>query len=138
MSKLNQPRVLIVDDDPLLLNALERQLHGRFDVTVASGSKEAMRLVISQGPYAVVVSDLRMPGMDGVSFLFCLRQTAPNAVRVLLTGDADMEAAVAAVNLGNVFRLLIKPCPTATLLRVLEDSVEEHRRVTSQHLHHKA
>ena len=67
---------------------------------------------MSQGPYAVVVSDLRMPGMDGVILLYLIRQAAPDTVRVLLTGKADLEAATLAINEGNIFRLLNKPCPT--------------------------
>ena len=127
--ELNRPRVLLVDDDELMLEALRRQLREYFDVTVASEGKEALRLVVSERPFAVVVSDLRMPGMDGVSLLYCMWQAAPNTVRVLLTGSADVESAVAAVNQAKIFRLLTKPCPTHMLIRALEDSVEQYRRV---------
>ena len=137
MHEPNRARILFVDDEPLILESLERQLRDHYDVTLASGGKEAMRLVASQRPFAVVVVDLRMPGMDGNALLFCLRNAAPDTVRVLLTGHADVEAAVSAVNLGNIFRFLTKPCPAGTLLRALEDCVEEHRRVTSERLRNK-
>jgi len=120
------PRVLIVDDDSLLLDALKRQLRSRFDVTTATGAKEAIELVTTQGPFAVIVSDLRMPGMDGVTLLYLLRQAAPDTIRIMLTGKADMEAASSAVNEGNIFRLLLKPCPTIALIRAIEAAVEQH------------
>jgi len=122
-----RPRILIVDDDELILDALKRHLRSRFDVTTATGGKEALRLVMSQDPYAVVVADLRMPEMDGVTLLYLVRQIAPDTVRVMLTGKADLEAASAAVNVGNIFRFLIKPCPTWMLLRALEAAVEQYR-----------
>jgi len=74
LAELNLPRILIVDDEALVLEALRRQLRTHFDVTVANEPWEAMELVASKGPYAVVVSDLRMPGMDGVTLLY--RQAA--------------------------------------------------------------
>jgi response regulator RpfG family c-di-GMP phosphodiesterase len=121
-----------VDDEPLVLEALRRQLRTRFDVTVANEPWEAMELVASKGPYAVVVSDLRMPGMDGVTLLSRIRGLSPDTVRVLLTGNADLEAAIGAVNEGNIFRFLSKPCPTATLVRALELSIEQHRLITAE------
>lgn len=131
MYGLNQPRILIVDDDELILAALKRQLHSRFEVTTATDGKQALKALMSEEPYAVVVSDLRMPGMDGVTLLYLIRQAAPNTVRVLLTGKADLEAATAAINEGNIFRLLNKPCPTGMLLRALEAAVEQYRLTTS-------
>jgi response regulator RpfG family c-di-GMP phosphodiesterase len=132
MAELNRPRILIVDDEVLVLDALQRQLRTHFDVTVASEPKEAIKLVVSEGPYAAVVSDLRMPGMDGVALLYCIRKLSPDTVRVLLTGYADVEAAISAVNEGNIFRFLSKPCPTGTLIRALEASVEQHRLLTTE------
>jgi DNA-binding NtrC family response regulator len=131
MPDLNQPRILIVDDEDLILDALRRQLHSCFNVATATGAKEAINLIMSQGPYAVVVSDLRMPAMDGVTLLYLIRQIAPNTVRILLTGKADLEAATLAVNMGNVFRFLTKPCPTKTLLRALNAAVEQYEITTA-------
>jgi len=101
-------------------------------LTLVSDPKEALKLVVSHGPYAVAVSDLRMPGMDGVTLLYSIRSLAPDTVRVLLTGFGDLDAAIAAVNEGNIFRFLSKPCPSKTLIRALEDSVEQHQLVTAQ------
>ena len=130
MPEPKRPRILIVDDDELIFNALKRQLRSRFDVTTATQGKEALRLVMSQDPYAVVVSDLRMPEMDGVTLLYLIRQVTPDTVRVLLTGKPDLEAATSAINEGNIFRFLNKPCPTGMLLRALEAAVEQYRLMT--------
>jgi len=120
-------RILIVDDGELILDALKRHLHSRFEVTTATGGKEALRLVLSQAPYAVVVAGLRMPGMDGVPLLYLIRQAAQDTVRVMLTGKADVKSASSAINHGNILRFLMKPCPTSTLLRPLEAAVEQYR-----------
>jgi DNA-binding NtrC family response regulator len=131
LSENIRPRILLVDDDVEVLDALQRQLRHHFDVTATCDAKEAIRLVVSGGPFAVVVSDLRMPGMDGVSLLYLIRQIAPETVRVMLTGNADMEAAISAVNQGNIFRFLTKPCLPAALIRALDASVERYRLSTT-------
>jgi DNA-binding NtrC family response regulator len=128
VSELKRPRILIVDDDEWNLDALKRQLHSRYEVTTATGGLEAMKLVMSRPPYAVVVCDLRMPGIDGVTLLYLIRQAAPDTVRVLLTGQADVESASSAVNQGNIFRFLIKPCSSGMLFRALEAAVEQYRQ----------
>jgi response regulator RpfG family c-di-GMP phosphodiesterase len=132
MAELKRARILLVDDEPLVLEALGRQLRAHFDVTVTTEPEEAVNLVGSQGPYAVVVSDLRMPGMDGVALLSSIRNLSPDTVRVLLTAYADVDAAIAAVNEGNVFRFLSKPCPTGTFIRALEAAVEQYRLITAE------
>jgi len=132
MTELNRARILMVDDESSVLEGLQRQLQTQFDLTLVTEPKKALKLVMSQGPYAVIVSDMRMPGMDGVTLLYSVRSLAPDTVRVLLTGFGDMDAAVAAVNEGNIFRLLSKPCPGKTLIRALEASIEQHRLVTAQ------
>jgi response regulator RpfG family c-di-GMP phosphodiesterase len=132
MSEGNRPRILIVDDERFVLEGLQRQLRVHFDVTITTEPKQAMSLVVSDGPYVAVVSDLRMPGMDGVALLCSIRILSPDTVRILLTGFADVEAAMAAVNEGNVFRFLSKPCPPEMLFRALEAAVEQHRLITAE------
>ena len=83
-------------------------------------------------PVDLVISDMRMPAMDGATFLKYARTGAPDTVRVLLTGQADMDSAIAAVNEGNIFRFLTKPCPIDVLLTALKACVEQHRLVTAE------
>jgi len=126
------PRLLCVDDDVNVLGALTRVLRQRYQVECADGSLCAIEVLRRSGEFAVVISDLRMPEMDGVTFLGQVRQLMPEAVRILLTGQADMDAAIAAVNHGNIFRFLTKPCQMDQLIESLDAAVEQHRLITSQ------
>ncbi|MGH9362882.1 MAG: HD domain-containing phosphohydrolase, partial [Thermoanaerobaculia bacterium] len=132
MAPSERVSVLCVDDEPNVLDGLSRQLRGAFAVTTAVGGAAGLGALKSRGPFAVVVSDLRMPGMDGVAFLKCVREAAPETVRVLLTGQADFASAVAAVNEGNIFRFLLKPCPGELLTKSLNDAAEQYRLITAE------
>lgn len=103
-------RILCVDDEEKILSAFRRQFEGRFDIVPAVGALAALEIIAASGPFAVIVSDMRMPGMDGVKFLSEARKRAPDSVRVMLTGFADLQTAVEAVNEVNIFRFLTKPC----------------------------
>ncbi|GAB7052635.1 EAL domain-containing response regulator [Catenuloplanes indicus] len=118
-----KPRLLLVDDDAKILSGLRRQLHSRYAVTVAEGGEAGLAAIAEQGPFAVVVSDMRMPGMDGATFLARVRVAAPLTTRVLLTGQTEPAAAIRAINDGQVFRFLNKPCPPETLDRCLQEAV---------------
>ncbi len=131
MSDAALARVLLVDDDENLLKGLQRMLRRRFETTVISSPVEALTLART-GDFEVVVSDYRMPVMDGVKFLSQISELAPDTVRILLTGYADVTAAMAAVNEGQVFRFLDKPCQPETLVRVLNDAVRQHRLVMAE------
>ena len=126
-----RPAVLCVDDEPQILAAIEATLRRHFSVTTATSGADGLRRLADGGPFAVVVSDFAMPDMNGAEFLARVREVAPDAVRLLLTGQATVEGAIAAVNEGNVFRFLTKPCPPPVLLRALEDAVEQTRLVTA-------
>ncbi len=126
------PKILCVDDEPAVLNGLERILRRHFDVATAESGEAGLVQLDTGGEFAVVTSDLRMPGMDGVAFLSACREKAPDTTRILLTGNADLTAAVAAVNEGNIFRLLSKPCEPASLRSTIEMAAEQHRLVTSE------
>src|SRR4030042_1805929 len=83
-------------------------------------------------PYAVIVSDLKMPGMNGIKFLSKVREMAPDSVRVMLTGFAELQTAIDAVNEGNIFRFLTKPCPPDILSRALDMGIEQYRLITAE------
>ncbi len=125
-------RILCVDDDPNLLDAYQRQLRKHFELDTALGPEIGLTK-IAEGPgYAVVVSDMRMPGMDGVQFLSKVRQLAPSSVRMMLTGNSDLGTAVEAVNQGHIFRFMTKPCARDVLVRALEDGLEQHRLIVAE------
>ena len=125
-------KILFVDDEPNVLAALQRQLRGRYGVETATGGAEALLALDGRGPYAVVVSDMRMPGVDGVRVLAHARQRHPDASRVLLTGYADVHSAIEAVNQGNIFRFLTKPCPPDVLATALDAALTQYRLVVAE------
>jgi len=125
-------RILCVDDDIRILQAFERQFRKQFEIQTAVGPIAALNTIAHADPFAVVVSDLRMPDMDGIEFLSRVREGCPDTVRIILTGYADLRAALAAVNDGKIFQFLTKPCPPEMLTRTLEQALEQHRLVTAE------
>src|SRR5215469_11775947 len=120
-------RILCVDDDIRILQAFERQFRKQFEIETALGPMAALRTIATTDPFAVVISDLRMPDMDGIEFLARVRQSCPDTVRIILTGYADLRAAISAVNEGKIFQFLTKPCPPEMLTRTLDLALEQHR-----------
>lgn len=125
-------KVLFVDDDVNLLESFRRQLHKKVNLITAEGPKAGIETAARQGPFAVVISDYSMPVMNGVDMLRVIRHGNPDTVRILLTGHADVEIAIQAVNEGNIFRLLTKPCPPETIEKVLLDAFRHYDLVTAE------
>ena len=129
-------RVLLVDDDENLLSALRRQLRNLYDLTtVTSGEMavDAVRQAGQQGkPFAVVMADMRMAGLDGIETLSQIRVIAPDTIRMMLTGNADQETAIKAINRGNIFRFFCKPCPAADLIGGINDGIAQYRLVVGE------
>jgi response regulator RpfG family c-di-GMP phosphodiesterase len=125
-------KILFVDDDPNILSAYTRTLRKQYRMTTANGGEEALQLVQTEGPFAVVVSDMRMPGMDGIELLSHIRNFNPDTIRIMLTGNADMGTAIEAVNQGNIFRFLTKPCDPENLVAALDNAIKQYRLVTSE------
>ena len=125
-------RILLVDDEPNVLSALRRQLREEYDVDVESDPTEALKKLDKAHPYAAVVSDYRMPKMNGIEFLNEIKLQSPDTTRLMLTGYADLDNAIRAVNDGNVFRFLTKPCERDNLLRNVAEAVRQHELVTAK------
>ena len=125
-------RILFVDDDINILNAYKRQFRKQFDVHIAQGPDEALQLVKASEAFAVVVSDFSMPGMNGVEFLTEVKNISVNSVRVMLTGFANTANAIDAVNNGNVFRFLAKPCPPEKLVLTLNAGIKQYGLITAE------
>ncbi|NNE10148.1 MAG: response regulator, partial [Gemmatimonadetes bacterium] len=119
--------ILCVDDEPNVLQGLRRHLGMHFDVTTAESGEEALKIMQTDGPFPVIVSDMRMPGMNGAELFECVLEAAPDTIKIMLTGHADLDAAISVVNEGRVFRFLLKPCPQETLRGALEDAFEHYR-----------
>jgi response regulator RpfG family c-di-GMP phosphodiesterase len=125
-------RILFVDDEPNVLEAFRRTLRKSFEITTCVSPQEALQIVRTEPDFAVIVSDMRMPGMSGIELLTEVKQAKPDTVRIMLTGNHDQETAVEAVNRGDVFKFLTKPCETNTLISTLEQSTRQFQLVTAE------
>ena len=125
-------KILFVDDEPNVLQAYKRALRKQFDMDMAPGGPEALEMIAANGPYAVIVSDMRMPVMDGVEFLATAKARTPESVRMMLTGNSDQQTAIDAVNKGDIFRFMNKPCPPENLARALDAGLAQYRLITAE------
>lgn len=131
---MTEPWVLCVDDEPRVLHALDLHLGSDYTVRIATGGLEGIDLLHSHPDCAVVVTDMRMPQMNGAEFLSAAREITPDSTRVLLTGYSDLGDAVAAVNDGGIFRFLTKPTPPDTLRKAVDDAIEQWRLLRSERI----
>ncbi len=125
-------KILFVDDETAVLDGYKRILYKDFQIETAASGPDAISALSKNGKYAVVVSDMRMPGMDGVQLLSRVRELAPDTVRVMLTGHADIQSAMNAVNEGNIFRFLTKPCEPTVLKKTLTTALLQYRLITAE------
>ena len=125
-------KILFVDDEPSVLDGYRRVLGREFSVETAVGGACGLAAIADDGPFAVVISDMRMPEMDGAQFLAKVRDAAPTAVRLALTGYVDIDTAMSAVNEGNIFRFLTKPCSKENLTKAIEAALAQHRLLTAE------
>lgn len=125
-------KVLLVDDEVHVLQAAHRVLRKAVDVTTADSPQKALELLKTSGPFAVVVSDQSMPGMDGIKLLGLIAKKAPSTTRIMLTGNNDQQTAVNAVNDGRIFRFVGKPCNSDILLKVIEDGITHHQALAAE------
>jgi len=125
-------KILFVDDESNILDTLSVMLRKRYDITTALGPDLGLQSLQSSGPFAVVVSDLKMPQMDGFAFLSKVRAASPESICIILTGFADLDAAIKAVDDGHVFQFLTKPCPVNVLSQVLDAGIKQHNLVMTE------
>ncbi|WP_051798527.1 HD domain-containing phosphohydrolase [Catenuloplanes japonicus] len=126
------PRILLVDDEPDLLDGLRRSLRREFDVETAVGAANGLFALGKGAPFEVIVSDFMMPGINGAQFLTAARKAVPTATRMLLTGHTNLADAALTVNQGGVFRMLLKPVDQETMCTALRDCVAQHRLMVAE------
>ncbi|MBV5317973.1 MAG: response regulator [Desulfobulbaceae bacterium] len=124
--------ILFIDDDINLLKSFKRTLSSEFKVVTADTPEEGLRIMAQEGPFSIIVSDMKMPGMNGVEVLSRAQKINPDTVRILLTGYADQQSAIDAVNIGNIFRFLTKPCDLDTLVSVLRAGIRQYQLIISE------
>ncbi|GAB6163840.1 response regulator [Desulfothermus naphthae] len=125
-------KILFVDDEKNILSYFRRKFHKKYKVLTSEDPIESLNIVKKNKDIAVVVSDMKMPNMDGITLLNHISKISPKTVRVLLTGYADLETAILAVNKGNVFRFLTKPCEDTLLEQVLSQCVKQYKLVIAE------
>ena len=125
-------KVLFVDDDKNILNAYSRTFRKQFELECCDGPEEGLRTLNEMGPFAVIVSDYKMPVMNGIEFLAEAGDIAPDTVRIMLTGNADLNTSIEAVNQGRIFRFLLKPCPNELFKDSLDAGINQFRLITSE------
>jgi response regulator RpfG family c-di-GMP phosphodiesterase len=125
-------KILMVDDDRNLLDSFRRQFRKRLNLETAISGADGIQVIQDTGPFALVVSDMQMPNMNGVEFLSKVREISPNTVRIMLTGNANLNVAIDAVNDGNIYRFLNKPVETNILHQTILDGIRQYRLITAE------
>jgi response regulator RpfG family c-di-GMP phosphodiesterase len=131
---MTRPTILLVDDEPKVISSLSRELMEQdvFELQSALSGSDGLEILKNNPATAVIVSDFHMPGMDGITFLVESQKIVPDASRILLTGAAGMDVAIDAINRGQIFRFLLKPCPMDVLLSALQAGIRENQLITSE------
>ncbi len=124
--------ILYVDDEANLLAATRRTLGKRFALTTAQGGQQGLQVLQTLGSVPLVISDMRMPAMDGIHFLIAVKERWPDTVCMMLTGYADVDTAMKAVNEGRIFRFLTKPCPQETIVSAIEAGLRQYQLVMAE------
>lgn len=125
-------KILFVDDEEDILNSFKRLFRKKAHISTATSGQEALDLIDSGEDFAVIVSDMRMPNMNGAEFLEKAKNKSPNSIRILLTGYAEIDAAIDAVNKGQIFRFLSKPCPQDVLQDALKMAIRQNRLMNAE------
>ena len=124
--------ILCIDDEPAVLAGFRRTLAKQFALHTAESGAAGLAKIAADGPFAVVVADMSMPGMNGLTFLSEVQRVSPDTVRIMLTGHTNHKIAIAAINEAQIFRYLVKPCDTELLSQALQDGIYQHRLVVAE------
>lgn len=125
-------RLLLVDDEPKVLSGLALHLSEEYEIDTAESGAVGLDFVRENSDYAVVVSDMRMPRMNGIEFLKQVALLRPTTSRILLTGFAELNVTIDAINEGHVFRFLTKPCPRQQLLAAVQSGMRQYQLVKAE------
>ena len=121
------PKVLVVDDDCHVLSAFQRIFRKFFVIDTALGGMVGLKVVSERGPFSVIVSDLKMPGMDGIQFLSQVRKIAPESIGIILTGNACLKNVIAGLNEGVISCFLTKPCEPEVLMENIRSAIQRRK-----------
>jgi FixJ family two-component response regulator len=127
MAEPERQRILIVDDEEAILETMGFTFEDEYEVLTAPSARLGLEILEQKSPVAVVISDQRMPEMTGVDFLTAVYERHPDSTRIILTGFADMDAIIRAINTGHVYAYITKPWEHEELKQVVRRAVERHR-----------
>jgi DNA-binding NarL/FixJ family response regulator len=117
-------KVLLVDDDERFLASLRRVLQGSFEIVATKDPLQALKIIEFQGPFSVVISDYRMPLMNGIELFSRISRLDRHVQRIMLTGHAELQMAIDAVNHGKIAAFLTKPTPALSIRSVVLEAVQ--------------
>ena len=120
-------QILLVDDDPEVLEGYRRMMRREFRIETACGAKEGLAAMYLLGPFAIVIADMHLRGLDGAEFLARVRTLSPHTVRMLLAKRKDIKRVVVAVNEGRIFRCLTKPCEKEEWVAAIRLGLTQYR-----------
>jgi len=131
---MSDETILIVDDEVNVLSSLSRTLFEEDfgEIFTAKNGFEALKIISEETKPSVIISDYHMPGINGIDLLVKVREISPDTARVLLTGAAELDMAINAVNRGSIFRFLIKPCPSETFVQAVKDALRYNQLILSE------
>jgi len=125
-------RILFVDDERNILDAYKRTLIKYFDIVTADSGAAALEIIGKDHSFKVIISDYKMPKMNGVELLEKVRGIAPEIIQIMLTGQADMQAIINLINKGKIFRFLTKPCSHEDILKNINDAIRQYELLTAE------
>lgn len=125
-------KILLVDDEENILSGIRRQLKGKYELLTAQSGEEGVRVLEKEKKIQVIISDYKMPKMNGAQFLSKARGISPDSVRMMLTGQADMTAVIKIINEGYIYRFLLKPCNPDLLVQNINDGLEQYQLITAE------
>jgi PAS domain S-box-containing protein len=126
MAPPTRSRLLIVDDEEAILETMTFTFEDDYEVLTSTEARRALELLDANAPIAAVITDQRMPNMTGVEFLAHVYERHPTTSRIILTGFADMDAIVKAINDGHVYAYITKPWEPEQLKEVVRRAVDRH------------
>jgi CheY-like chemotaxis protein len=121
------PRILVVDDEEAILETMTFTFQDDYEVHTSTDARKALALLDEKAPFAVVLTDQRMPDMSGVEFVAEVFRRHPSTVRMILTGFSDIDAIIQAINDGHVYAYITKPWEPEQLKQLMKQAVEHHR-----------
>lgn len=130
----DQYTLLMVDDEPNVLSGYQRSLGRKYNIVTAEGAQAGLDAIREHGSFPIVITDMRMPGMDGLAFLKAAHRTNKRGVYIMLTGNADQQTAINAINEGQIFRFLNKPCSGEQLDLAIQACIKQYELIEAEHL----